>query len=36
MDYYKLEDKLAEIKDFAENGLGDLKSTGMECIDEFW
>ena len=36
MGYYKLEDKLAEIKDFAENGLGDLKSTGMECIDEFW
>ena len=35
-EYYKLENKLAEIKEFAEKGLTDLKSTGMTCIDEYW
>ena len=33
MSYFKLEDKINEIKHFAEHGLEDLKSTGIASLD---
>ena len=36
MDYYKLENRINELKDFAEKGLTDLKSTGIASLDEYY
>ncbi len=36
MDYFKIEQKLKEVKHFAEFGLTDLKSTGLVALDEYW
>ena len=33
MSYFRLENKLQEVKHFAENGLTDLKSTGIASLD---
>ncbi len=34
--YFKIENKINELKHFAEHGLGDLKSTGIQALDEFY
>lgn len=35
MKYFKLQNKINEVKKFAENGLSDLKSTGLSVLDEY-
>ncbi|MES2592375.1 MAG: hypothetical protein V4608_10850 [Bacteroidota bacterium] len=36
MDYYKLQNKITELKEFSEKGLTDLKTTGISCLDPLW
>jgi len=36
VDYYKLENKINELKIFAEKGLTDLKSTGIAALDDYY
>lgn len=35
-DYFKLESKINEIKDFSEKGLTGLHSCGLAALDEYW
>ena len=36
MEYFKIENKINELKHFAEHGLTDLKSTGIVALDEYF